>query len=119
MVRIGVSTQPFAKSWVQNPASHESRSTIALNMYYVYLLEDLIGKLYIGYSSDLKRRIKEHNQKKTYTTRRMQNPNLIYYEAYQTESEAKEREKKLKEYGSSYHGLLKRLKLIKSIQIGP
>ena len=83
-------------------------------MYYVYLLEDSEGKLYIGYSADLKRRIHEHNEKKTYTTKRMHNPKLIYYEAYQTEIEAKQRERKLKEYGSSYHGLLKRLKLIKS-----
>ena len=83
-------------------------------MYYVYLLQDIKGKLYTGYSSNLKRRIREHNQKKTYTTKRMHNPKLIYYEAYLGEIEAKEREIKLKQYGSSYHGLIKRLKLIKS-----
>lgn len=82
-------------------------------MYYVYLLEDSKGKLYVGYSADLKRRIREHNEKKTYTTKRLHSPKLIYYEAYQTETEAKRRERKLKQYGSSYHGLLKRLKLIK------
>ena len=83
-------------------------------MYYVYLLEDSEGKLYVGYSADLKRRLREHQQRKAYTTRRMQNPKLIYYEAYTTDVEAKLRERKLKEYGSSYHGLLKRLKLLKS-----
>jgi putative endonuclease len=83
-------------------------------MYYIYLLQDLEGKLYVGYSADLKRRLREHNQKKTYTTRRMRTPKLIYYEAYLQEAEAKLRERKLKQYGSSYHGLIKRLKLIKS-----
>lgn len=82
-------------------------------MYYVYLLRDNSGKFYIGYSANLKRRIREHNQKKTYTTKRMHDPKLIYYEAYLGEIEAKEREKKLKQYGSSYHGLIKRLKLVK------
>lgn len=82
-------------------------------MFYVYLLEDDIGKLYIGYSANLKRRISEHLHNKVYTTKRMEHPKLIYYEAYTTENPAKEREKKLKQFGSSYQGLIKRLKLIK------
>ncbi len=80
-------------------------------MYYVYLLSDENEKLYIGYSSDLRRRLKEHLQNKVYTTKRMNKPKLIYYEAYTEESAAKIREKKLKQYGSSYHGLIKRLDL--------
>ncbi len=44
----------------------------------------------------------------------MMNPKLIYYEAYGEENSAKLREKKLKQFGSSYHGLIKRLKLVKS-----
>ena len=80
-------------------------------MFYVYLLCDANGKKYIGYSSDLRRRIAEHNHKKVYTTKRMQCPKLIYYEAYPTEEAAKEREKKLKQFGSSYTGLIKRIEL--------
>ena len=80
-------------------------------MYYVYLLSDDIKKVYIGYSENVERRIKEHKNKKVYTTRRMKNPKLFYYEAYIDLESAKEREKKLKQYGSSYHGLLKRLGL--------
>ena len=51
-------------------------------MFYVYLLQDDDSKIYVGYSSDLKRRIAEHKQGKVYTTARMKNPKLIYYEAY-------------------------------------
>ncbi|OGH10455.1 MAG: hypothetical protein A2857_00070 [Candidatus Levybacteria bacterium RIFCSPHIGHO2_01_FULL_36_15] len=65
-------------------------------MYYVYLLRDINSKLYIGYSSDLKRRLKEHLQQKVYTTKRMTKPDLIYYEAYSNEDSAKIRERKLK-----------------------
>ncbi len=88
-------------------------------MFYVYLLKDLNDRLYIGYSSDLKRRIKEHKQGKSYTTRRMNEPVLIYYEAYSDEISAKTREKKLKQFGSSYKGLIKRLNLLKSTVEGP
>ena len=80
-------------------------------MYYIYLLQDESDKLYIGYTNNLKRRLSEHKRNKVYTTRRMKDFKLIYYEAYLDENSAKDRERKLKQYGSSYHGLLKRLKL--------
>ena len=82
-------------------------------MYYVYLLQDNLGKIYIGYSANLKRRVSEHFHNKVYTTKKMTLPRLIYYEAYGTEIAAKECEHKLKQFGSSYQGLIKRLKLIK------
>lgn len=80
-------------------------------MYYVYILKDSNGKLYIGYSNDLRRRIKEHLQQKVNTTKRMIDPKLVYYEAYEQEIAARERERKLKKFGSSYTGLIKRLKI--------
>lgn len=80
-------------------------------MFYVYLLKNAKGYYYIGYTNNLKRRIKEHLLGKTDTTRRMKSTNLVYYEAYGSESAAKDREKKLKKFGSSYHGLIKRLKI--------
>ena len=79
-------------------------------MYYVYLLKDDVH-FYIGYTNNLKRRILEHNLNKTNTTRRMNNAKLVYYEAYNNEEAAKVREKKLKQFGSSYKGLIKRLGL--------
>jgi putative endonuclease len=80
-------------------------------MFYVYLLRD-DKHFYIGYTNNLRRRIREHNAKKTYTTRRMNDPKLVYYEAYNSEEAAKVREKKLKQFGSSYKGLIKRLGII-------
>jgi len=72
-------------------------------------LRDNKGKLYIGYSNNLKRRIREHADRKVYTTSRMSGAKLIYYEAYTDKESAKIRESKLKQFGSSYHGLIKRL----------
>ena len=80
-------------------------------MYYIYLLRSVEGKLYVGYTQNLRRRISEHQAGKVYTSKRMGKTHLIYYEAYLDKQSAREREKKLKQYGSSYHGLLKRLKL--------
>jgi len=80
-------------------------------MYYVYVLKDDNGKLYIGRSDDLKTRIKDHLNKKVFTTKKYTHPKLIYYEAYSERELSKDREKKLKQFGSSYNGLLKRLKL--------
>ncbi|HLL60125.1 MAG TPA: GIY-YIG nuclease family protein [Candidatus Nitrosocosmicus sp.] len=80
-------------------------------MYYVYILKDLNNRLYIGYSSNLKKRIKEHLSKKVFTTKKMNEPSLLYYEAYISEDLAREREKKIKQFGSSYMGLVKRLGL--------
>lgn len=81
------------------------------NMYLVYLLKDDLRKKYIGRTNDLDRRMQEHKAGKVYTTKKMQNPSLYYYEAYLTEDLSKEREHKLKQYGSSYVGLLKRIGL--------
>lgn len=81
-------------------------------MYYVYILVNSDKtKYYIGFTSDLRRRFQEHRQGKSYWSKRLLNPELYYYEAYQFIEQAKEREKKLKQYGSSLKGLLKRIKL--------
>ncbi|MDD4996273.1 MAG: GIY-YIG nuclease family protein [Patescibacteria group bacterium] len=58
-------------------------------------------KIYIGYTDDLKRRFKEHRKK---------NPELIYYEAYKSEKDARNREKKLKQRGQAIRHLKERFK---------
>lgn len=80
-------------------------------MYHVYILVDDNKKIYIGYSANLDRRISEHELSKVYTSSRMSNPRLYYSEAYISEDLAKEREKNLKRFGSSYFGLMKRIDL--------
>lgn len=71
-------------------------------MYYVYVIRDrTTEQTYIGYSTDLKRRIKEHKGKK---------PDLIYYEAYKNKKDAQERERKLKQRGQGVRWLKERIK---------
>lgn len=77
-------------------------------MYYVYLTKNLdTQESYYGYANDLVRRMHEHNKNQKWK--------LIYYEAYLSESDAREREKKLKHYGQSRTHLKRRLK--KSLKI--
>ncbi|MFA5773748.1 MAG: GIY-YIG nuclease family protein [Candidatus Paceibacterota bacterium] len=66
-------------------------------MYYVYVLESNDDSLYIGYTSDLKRRLSEHNGKRGgKTTKSKDGWKLIYYEAYIEQYDAIGREKFLK-----------------------
>ena len=80
-------------------------------MYIVYVLEHSeTHELYVGYTTDLKRRIREHNARgKKFTTRKSGQWILVYAEAYKGESDAREREGKLKIHGSAMVSLLKRL----------
>lgn len=75
-------------------------------MFYVYVLEDVNGELYVGYSTDLKRRLKEHNQKLNSSTKRYGPWKLIYYEASLQQKDAERREKYFK--SSQGRRLLKR-----------
>ena len=70
-------------------------------MYYVYLIRNKKTKnIYVGYTANLKRRIYEHKDK---------NPELMYYEAYKNEKDARTREMKLKQYGKTIRRLKERL----------
>ncbi len=66
-------------------------------MYYVYLLKSLeSGKCYVGLTSDLKRRLKEHLDNKVWTTSRMGEIKLVFYEAFLSDDDARRRERYLK-----------------------
>ncbi len=61
--------------------------------FYVYLLESIkSGNLYIGYTKDLVRRVKEHNLGQNISTKPYKPWRLIYYEACRNEEDAKRRE---------------------------
>lgn len=52
-------------------------------MYYVYALKSLRNSdLYIGYSTDLKRRYSDHNKGLVKSTKPNLPWKLVYYEAY-------------------------------------
>ncbi len=61
-------------------------------MFTVYVLRDTEGKLYKGMTNNLTRRLAEHSSGHTITTRRMNNPRLVYQEEYDTFVEARKRE---------------------------
>ena len=71
-------------------------------MYFVYVLKNKRTKtLYYGYTNNLERRIEEHNK---------QGPmECIYYEAYKSEKDARNRERKLKYYAQGLTALKGRL----------
>lgn len=69
-------------------------------MYYVYVLKNS-ADFYIGYTEDLRRRLKQHQL--------YNDANLLYYEAYVSKKLAMSRERKLKYYGSAWRSLKKRI----------
>lgn len=90
--------------------------------YYVYLLYSnktpsiypapaRRSWIYIGCTNDLGKRLKEHNEGKVYSTRKMLPIELIYYGAYKSKDCAYKREKSLKTYGSGLTKLKSRIGL--------
>ena len=66
-------------------------------MYYTYILKSKkSGRLYTGYTHDLRKRLKEHEESKSTYTKGRGPYQLIYYEACLDESDARAREKYLK-----------------------
>lgn len=66
-------------------------------MFYTYVLQSSqSGELYTGFTTDLKRRVAEHNQGLNLSTKHQLLWKLIYYEACINASDAKRRERYLK-----------------------
>jgi len=74
-------------------------------MYYFYVLQNKQG-LYYGSTNDLKRRLKEHNRNQSQALQWK----LIYYEAYLSEIDARNRESKIKHHGQAKCWLKERIK---------
>lgn len=74
--------------------------------FYVYVLESKKDKLrYIGYTENLKQRIKEHNRGYNFSIKFRRPFILIYFEACLNQEDAKQREKYLKStLGSRFLG---------------
>ncbi len=79
-------------------------------MFYVYVLKsEKDGRLYTGYTTDLKRRFAEHNEGKSSSTKPRAPFELLYYEAYFSQADAKAREKRLKHSAGARTALRRRL----------
>lgn len=85
-----------------------SENSIAIMFHYVYIIESLKNNnLYIGYTTNLRKRLQEHNRGLNFSTKPYQPWHLIHIEAYRNEKDAKRREEYLKTNQGSR--LLKRL----------
>lgn len=79
--------------------------------YYVYMLRSKkSGKIYIGCTSDIEKRLEEHHKGINLYTKRMLPVDLIYFEAFKSKGDAFEREDKLKYHGSALRNLKSRIK---------
>lgn len=79
-------------------------------MYYVYVLKSQKDTFcYIGSTTDLRRRFKEHTDGEVPSTKPRRSLVLIYYEAYLTLEDARTREYRLKKKSQAYAQLMKRI----------
>lgn len=86
-------------------------------MYYFYVLQsELDQKFYYGSTNDLKRRFDEHQNGKVTATKYRKPFSPVYYEAYQTLAQARQREQQVKDSGSIRKALIVR---INPTSVGP
>lgn len=66
-------------------------------MYYVYsIVSGKDGRIYVGMTSSVDKRVEEHNSGKTKSTKYYRPWTLFYCESFETRAEARAREKRLK-----------------------
>jgi putative endonuclease len=75
---------------------HLAQKILEKIMLYVYILLLNNGQLYTGYTSNLKRRVTEHNRGKSKFTKLHLPIKLIHYEVYLLKEDAQRRKKYLK-----------------------
>ena len=73
-------------------------------MYYVYVLQSLKDKkLYYGMTTDLEKRVKQHNKGKVKSTRSRRPLKIIYFEEAENRKKARSKEKYFKSgFGRKY-----------------
>ena len=79
------------------------------SMFYTYVLRNKENNLYTGFTYDLRKRFKEHNEKQSKYTKYRGPYELVYYEACLDENDARQREKYFKS-GTDKRYLKSRLK---------
>ena len=80
-------------------------------MFFVYILQSKKDKnLYIGYSNDLRKRLKEHNLGLVRSTKSRILFVLVYYESYASKQNAIKREHNLKLRAKALRQLKNRIK---------
>ena len=68
-----------------------------MQFFYVYVLRNKTRKfIYVGFTHNLKKRFLEHNNREELSTKAYTPLDLIFYEAYRNEKDAKRREEYFK-----------------------
>ena len=65
-------------------------------MHYVYILKDESGKLYVGYSSNLRKRLRYHHYGMVQTTKGYSDSRLVWYCGFIDKKKALDFERYLK-----------------------
>ena len=79
-------------------------------MFYVYILKSAVdNNCYIGSTNDLRKRLREHNCGKVFSTKLRKPFEVVYYEAYKAEKDARKREHNLKLRSRAHAQLKKRI----------
>lgn len=107
-VRIPPGAHAFSYNRVKRVYPHTNYAFVMFCVYVLKSSKDL--KLYIGSTSDLKRRVEEHNKGLVGSTKARRPLKLVYYEAYSSEEDARNREKQLKLRGQARRHLVNRIK---------
>ncbi|MDO8600919.1 MAG: GIY-YIG nuclease family protein [bacterium] len=103
-------TRIFKSSDAENYAVKPLPPHSKINMFYFYVLQSLKDKnLYFGYSDDLRRRLKEHNDGRVSATKNRRPLECIYYEAYKAKKDARERERQIKRRAKAHISLKRRM----------
>ena len=75
--------------------------SIFIDMFYTYvLLSELNNRYYIGSTKDISRRVAQHNDGKSRSTKSYRPWKLVYSESFQTLAEARQREREIKSWKS-------------------
>ncbi|TSC88790.1 MAG: putative endonuclease [Parcubacteria group bacterium Gr01-1014_3] len=74
-----------------------SENSTVIMFWYVYIIQSVGNKsLYVGYTQDLEKRLKEHNHGLNFSTKPYRPWRIVHFEAYRNEKDAKRRERYLK-----------------------
>ena len=87
-------------------------------MYYTYLIQsEKDESIYIGFTGDLEKRIKRHNEGREKYTKKKIPWKLVFYAAFRTQKEATDFEKYLKS-GSGKEFIRRRINLGSNLSSG-
>lgn len=79
-------------------------------MFFVYVLRSLKdGSTYIGFTENLEKRLKQHNNGETRSLKKKIPLEIVYVEEYESKTEARKRELRLKNNSWEKEQLYKRI----------